>query len=78
MAIIRDQGELSIGVLALAVSWGLRTTCYVQGCDQPITTICTDHAEPFCLCETHYQQANVPGGTRLTIVFGGPEQEAES
>ena len=80
MAIIRGGDSPTPGVLALAIHWGLETTCYVAGCDQPITTIISGGQNGmFCLCEEHFQQANVPGGTTLSIVFpGGNDEKARA
>jgi len=84
MAIIRDKAP-TVGVglkpctpaqLALMISWGLGTTCYVQGCDNPANTIITDDpAGAYILCEEHYQQGNVPGGTEMPIVFPGTNDD---
>jgi len=53
---------------ALAIDWGMRTTCYVKDCEEPISTIIRGEHH-YALCEAHYQQGNVPGGTTLSIVL---------
>ena len=69
MRIIRqDDGAASAQTLALAISWGLPGTCCVKDCDKCISTIIVD-TDNYTLCEEHYQQGNVPGGTTLTIVL---------
>ena len=68
--VIRGDGPMGrIETRALAVDWGLRTVCYVEGCEEPITTIAQQDSYTYALCEAHYQAANVPGGTTLKIVL---------
>ena len=71
MALIRaERGGLDMTTTALMICWGLKTRCYVEGCNRNASTICTDYPQgAFCLCEEHFQQGNVPGGTTLTIVI---------
>ena len=69
MRIIRQEnGAASAQELALAIDWGLPTECCVKGCDNLISTIIVDE-DKYTLCEDHYQQGNVPGGTMLTVVI---------
>jgi len=64
------DGATSPQMLALAINWHMRTNCYVQGCDNPLSTIVpNDENGPYALCEEHFKAASVPGGITLTIEF---------
>lgn len=71
MKIIRDNEMGGIAMIPLLVDWGIRR-CNVDGCTNKPNTIVTQLAPdvPIVgLCEEHFQKANVPGGTKLNLVF---------
>jgi len=67
--IIRDNGD-SLTMAALCIDWAIRR-CNQRGCTKRPNTIIAG-AEgaggAFGLCEEHYQQGNVPGGTHYDLV----------
>jgi len=72
MKIIRDDDGIGLGGAVLCIEWGL-TRCNQKGCHNPPNTIiqgASPAAPLFALCEEHFQQGNVPGGTKLTLEFG--------
>lgn len=74
MKIIRDEGP-DFGGRALCIEWGL-TRCNQAGCRNAPNTIiqgASPEAPLFALCEEHFQQGNVPGGTKLSLEFGDLE-----
>ena len=76
MRIIREDG-IDFGARALCIEWGL-TRCNQKECRNPPNTIiqgASPQASLFALCEQHYQQGNVPGGTKLSLEFGPLEDE---
>lgn len=72
MAVIRTHnGWISPAQLALMIEWGVRR-CNVQGCKNKPNTIVTGMMEDHTIlgfCEKHYQEGNVPGGAKFTLVF---------
>lgn len=65
MSIIRDEQQLSLWATALCIDWGV-LRCNVVGCRERPNTIVTDGIPGklrIGLCEAHYQQVIVPGGT---------------
>jgi hypothetical protein len=72
MAIIRaENGWTSPAQLALMITWGVKR-CNVAGCKHRPNTIATGLMEDGTIlgfCEEHYQQANVPGGSKFTLEF---------
>jgi len=88
--IIRGNGVLDHMMTAcLAIDWGIRR-CAVMGCEETrITAIMNGVPGPeedeilpaFGLCEKHYQQGNVEGGTTmeldLNVVYHNPGAEAK-
>jgi len=68
--IIRGNDPLdAISTRILAITWDMRPACYVDGCEEALTTIIQEGGDRFALCEEHFQEANVPGGTTLNIKF---------
>ena len=69
MHIIRDEVTFGLAMIPLFVDWNVRR-CNVDGCtDRPNTIVTGTEAEIFGLCEEHYQEGNVPGGTTYNLVF---------
>lgn len=71
MNIIREPDGNRIGMMPLFCQWGIRR-CNQKGCtEKPTTIIATqgDDLPVFGLCEIHFQQGNVPGGTKFNLVF---------
>ena len=72
MAIIRsNNGAFSPDMIALMITWGVKR-CNVAGCKHRPNTIATGLMEDGTIlgfCEEHYQQANVPGGSKFTLEF---------
>ena len=72
MKIIRADDGNMIEILPLLCQWGVNR-CNVVGCTEQPNTIIRDLAPSVPLagfCEGHYQAANVPGGTKLSLEFG--------
>lgn len=71
MKIIRDEEAFGLFMIPLFVDWNVRR-CNVEGCTDKPTTIIQGIAEgvPLCgFCETHFQEGNVPGGSKFTLEF---------
>jgi len=71
MQVIRDEETHGLMMIPLFVEWGIRR-CNVKGCREKPNTIITGAApnvSAFGLCEAHFQQGNVPGGTHLSLEF---------
>ncbi len=72
MKVIRGEGPLGdIETMALCIEWGVRR-CNQKGCRNKPNTIISGASKAvplFGLCEEHYQQGNVPGGTSLSLEF---------
>ena len=70
MKIIRDEECYGIFMLPLLTEWGIRR-CNQAGCQEvPNTIIAASGAgRVFGLCEAHFQQGNVPGGTKYSLEF---------
>ena len=70
MNIIRDEEGHGLFMIPLWSQWGIRR-CNQAGCREvPSTIIANSGAgRVFGLCETHFQQGNVPGGTKYRLVF---------
>lgn len=72
MKVIRDLAD-PIGMSVLLIDWGLRR-CNQKGCTAKPNTIISPQGSNgaisvFGLCEGHYQQGNVPGGTKFELIF---------
>lgn len=79
MKIIRDEQLCGIGMIPIFVEWGIKR-CNVAGCkNKPNTIIANLQADlpPFGLCEQHYQQGNVHGGTHFDLEFDDFDAFAE-
>jgi len=73
MKIIRDEELFGLDMIPLFVEWGVKR-CNVAGCRAKPTTIVQGLAGGIPLagfCEEHFQQANVPGGTKFKLEFDG-------
>lgn len=71
MNIIRDKEMGGLAMIPLLVDWKVKR-CNVKDCKNKPNTIITatsDEVPVYGLCEEHFQQANVPGGTRFTLDF---------
>lgn len=79
MKIIRDEECAGIMMIPLLVDWHVRR-CNVKGCTEKPNTIITQAAPDvpvFGLCEQHFQQANVEGGTKFSLEFNDYDAFAE-
>lgn len=72
MKIIRDEEGHGLFMIPLLVEWGIKC-CNVVDCkSQPNTIIAgMENAPMFGLCEEHFQQGNVSGGTTLELEWEG-------
>lgn len=71
MKIVRDERLFGLAMIPLLVDWGIRR-CNVKGCRARPNTIVQGLAPdvPLCgFCEEHFQEANVPGGTKFELEF---------
>ena len=70
MNIIRDEECGGIFMIPLWSQWGVRR-CNQAGCREVPNTIITNSGagRVFGLCEKHFQQGNVPGGTKYSLEF---------
>lgn len=73
MRIIRDEEFGGVMMIPLFVDWGIRR-CNVAGCTNKPNTIIANvdvgnGRQCFGLCEEHFQQGNVPGGTEYHLEF---------
>jgi hypothetical protein len=71
MRIIRDNDWGGLAMIPLLHDWGI-TRCNVEGCTNKPNTIIGnmgDNIPVFGLCEDHFQQCNVEGGSHLTLDF---------
>ena len=71
MQIIRDEETNGLMMIPLLHDWGIRR-CNAVGCREKPNTIIAGAApnvSAFGLCEEHFQQGNVPGGTKLSLEF---------
>ena len=69
MRVIRDNEMGGILMIPLLVDWRIRR-CNVAGCREKPNTIIGGAGEGiavFGLCEGHYQQGNVEGGTHYDL-----------
>ena len=67
MTIIRDNELGGIMMIPLLVDWDIRR-CNVRDCKTSPNTIVKDKGAPIHgLCEDHFHQGNVPGGTTYTL-----------
>jgi hypothetical protein len=73
MQIIRDEHQNGkdrpeISMMPLLTQWHIKR-CNIAGCqNQPTTIIAGIKGVPtFGMCENHYQQANRPEGSNITI-----------
>ena len=68
MKIIRDEEGFGLFMIPLFVDWHVKR-CNVEGCTSKRTTIVTEMEEVpiFGLCEEHFKQANVLGGTKFDL-----------
>lgn len=71
MRVIRDKEEPrpSIHMILMMLDWGIRR-CNVKGCtNEPNTVIAGLAVGIVGLCEEHFQQGNVPGGSQFDLEF---------
>ncbi len=71
MKIIRDNDLGGLAMIPLFVDWNIRR-CNVGGCTAKPTTIVIGLADDLPnagFCETHFQEANKPGGTIFSFEF---------
>lgn len=71
MKIIRDEELSGIMMIPLMVEWGVKR-CNVDGCkEKPNTIVLELHPKvPIAgFCEKHFQEANVPGGADMRLIF---------
>lgn len=69
MRIIRDEECFGLMMIPLLCDWNIKR-CNVEGCkSKPNTIIAGTKAGMFGLCEEHFQEGNVEGGTTYQLEF---------
>lgn len=67
MKIIRDEEGFGLFMIPLFVDWGIKRCNVVDCTEKPNTIITNTDAPIFGLCEEHFQEGNVPGGTNYSL-----------
>ena len=73
MRIIREPDGNRIMIFPLLLNWGITDECHVARCSNRPSTIViglNKRIPKLAICEEHYQQGNVPGGTTMTYDLG--------
>ena len=71
MKVIRDEEGFGLFMIPLFVDWKIRR-CNQRDCKEKPNTIIAGAGEnvpAFGLCEEHFQQGNVPNGTKYNLEF---------